>query len=320
MEIDKPLLSFDIYGSDDNSALRSNKKEFQCRGSRSYVLSYRNEILERRGWQVPEDWDLSWTKRFGAIWTPEFETNIASWIQPEYFRAETSDPTLCIEATDRLDSTKGFEQTTAASMPTLTSTDFGTRSFNGLNFDGSNDSMDSMTTAYLNADDNDFLCAIFLDFGSDADQTILAGGIPGVKGWEIAKIASDNKLRVRITTSDIDSSADAWVAATKTIVCVGRESGTVKAWINGTEVLSSSNTADIDYAAKSVLGGFIVSGADFDGTIWEVVFIGGNGWDGTNRDKIEGYLAHKYENTGLLGAGHTYKTAPPRRVLDPNIT
>ena len=56
------------------------------------------------------------------------------------------------------------------------------------------------------------------------------------------------------------------------------------------------------------IGGFLAAG----GYLYELIFFGVPGGAGfTTRQKIEGYLAHKWGLTGNLPAGHPYKTEAP---------
>lgn len=97
-----------------------------------------------------------------------------------------------------------------------------------------------------------------------------------------------------------------------------KAAGTGTLFINGAS--AGNDTAFTEPAALSgggyVLGARWISGAvsftslGLDGDIAEVVYVGAT-VSTDDRQKLEGYLAHKWALTANLPADHPYKTAPP---------
>jgi len=340
MAIDNdPIFSLDIIGASEdvtstNCVLRQNKTRMLGRGSMDNMVSIRNETLFNRGWSVPESWDHDWTKDLGPVWTPENLTNIESWILPEYFHPEESDETKCVWANNRIGfdedaetlGTGGFEQNDSGKMPVfLRNTSH--RNFNGLKFDGTNDVMRGSSGAMWNVGTANFLCYVaFLQTDSDEKQPVVAKDDKGSflleADWSSSNISAtfnmaDNELLVRMNTG-----ADGFQ-----IIGFGRGAGapTVqKQWARsynfGTETIAlSTDTTDLDDAQKPGLGDAVGASFsdEFDGVIYEVIFVNDDLGVGTNisdgtKDKIEGYLAWKYNVQGNLYSGHPYENEPPR--------
>ncbi len=109
------------------------------------------------------------------------------------------------------------------------------------------------------------------------------------------------------------------------IVCFLRSSITVKMWVNGVEVVNESadatgsvtNDRDVLFGATEPstkgLGGITYSQMNefWDGILYEFMWAKTSMSD-TERQDIEGYLAHKYGLTGKLESDHPYKDNPKR--------
>jgi hypothetical protein len=57
------------------------------------------------------------------------------------------------------------------------------------------------------------------------------------------------------------------------------------------------------------MGGAISSG--FSGTLSEFMVINAAPLSNANRERLEGYMAHKWGASGNLPGGHTYELHPP---------
>lgn len=94
------------------------------------------------------------------------------------------------------------------------------------------------------------------------------------------------------------------------IIMLRSASADWKAFINGTQVFTTSSNT-VGWSTTPFLGsGHPTNVQTFDGWIAEVVLLSeAVGTD--DRQKVEGYLAHKWGLTALLDAGHPYKSSPP---------
>ena len=87
-------------------------------------------------------------------------------------------------------------------------------------------------------------------------------------------------------------------------------SQTVEVWIDGTMVGSKTGyTIAMSGADKVRLMRPFGSGLQLDGKVGEVVGLASSLT--TDREKLEGYAAHRWGLEGLLPAGHPYKASAP---------
>ena len=89
-------------------------------------------------------------------------------------------------------------------------------------------------------------------------------------------------------------------------------SNTISAWCNGTQTFSnvavpSNLTYDLSTNVKFCLMQQINARYRVDGDLYEVI----TSMQLSDREKIEGYLAHKWSLDGLLPTSHAYHSAPP---------
>lgn len=108
---------------------------------------------------------------------------------------------------------------------------------------------------------------------------------------------------VRKTVGNPTPSVASW-----NILSIASAANDWKCRLGGTQIFTTA-TNTVGLSNPATLGSNNSLNAVFDGYIAEVVLM--NGIDTTNRDKVEGYLAHKWGITSVLDAGHPYKSSPP---------
>ena len=84
-------------------------------------------------------------------------------------------------------------------------------------------------------------------------------------------------------------------------------------WMDGTSEGTSSGTAGLDGVTIGATDGG--DSGNWDGTIGEVILLSSDASD-LDRQKVEGYLAHKWGLEGSLPADHPYKNAAPSTDVD----
>lgn len=321
MSINDPLFSLDIVGiSNDvtstNCMLKKNQTTMISRGTVDDVVAIRDEILFNRGYRVPEFWDHSWIRALGPTWTPDsLSANLETWLSPEYFRPETNNPTLCIEATNRVDDTLSFQQTVVGSMPALTEgSSF--KNFNGLVFDGVNDHMRGMDTDMWNVAGDDFMLAVVVDT-SGVNKTVPIASKKGALQFSLEVDYSVGNEDVQFYMNNI-LLEHAGVSSGKQIIVCGREAGVAFIYVNGQfRSAASSDTTNLSQSHLPWLGDKDLNADEYSGAIYEVIFIndtlsGSSVVDQDLKETLAGYLAWKYGMTDVLEASHPYKTTPPR--------
>ena len=183
--------------------------------------------------------------------------------------------------------------------------------------------MRGMLTSSWNVGTEDFMLAIVID------QTGCGARVETIVS---KKNSNHPTLKIDLTGANKDfifttgGSTKTFTGAAsggRSIITCGRMSGTTFLYQNGdpedTSVLS--NTDDVSVSWKPYLAEMAGLGVNhFGGTIFEVLFINEDKTGDTlvstdTREKIEGYLAHKYQMENLLESGNTYENAPPRAAV-----
>jgi hypothetical protein len=177
-----------------------------------------------------------------------------------------------------------------------------------LSFDGSNDKMtrsggvitgSTSRTVYAVAKPLNGNAA--LDFGADSSlsrySVSLNTGFIGVNGSNIAwSTINGNTFGIYVFSQ------------------AGSSLSTITAFWNGTSYVSTSSTSatsPLSTATTSTTVGCDVSQSTFfQGDIAEIVVLG-QASEADTRQRIEGYLAHKWGLTANLPANHPYKVNPP---------
>jgi hypothetical protein len=153
--------------------------------------------------------------------------------------------------------------------------------------------------------------------GRGAFNTVSGSGMPLLQ-----RMAADSQIGIHNTDFlDIRIKVDVANLFAPTIATVGRAGGTFGN--GGTVTVTATGPSQASYlttgtqswasAANTVfqIGGRQQSGtAWFDGTISECVALNRNATT-LERQKIEGYLAHKWDLTASLPSDHPYKTVGP---------
>lgn len=102
-------------------------------------------------------------------------------------------------------------------------------------------------------------------------------------------------------------------ASGKKIVGMRTAGSTLHAYQDGTELSLNNPTIASGFPSQTaalMAVGNDNSGNKLDGVVGEVV-VGNSTLSDADRERIEGYLAHKWGLTSSLPAGHTYKNAAP---------
>lgn len=325
---DLSLFSLDIEGNNVNSQLKANQHQILGRGSRQYCLDRRKEILERRGMAVPETWDLNWTAALGAKWHPGLinDSNLLLWSTVTDDYIVTYDDAGTTRVSDLKDRS-GYGHTFSevlGSGPELNLSDL--NGFNGMLFTGDGGTTGEYLLHTEDANDlfdvglGDFCCFIMFNHGPDNNdkEMIFSNGNPVFWGIQKDFVSTNENFNNLISNKNNNATAS-WTGGNR-IIQAGRFKG--DALIRADGGVDETTTIDTVIANKSIantqgmfLGRKSASAADyFGGTIYEVMYF--KSWPQNNvRDKIEGYLAHKYGIEGILPTSHLYKIEPPRQEV-----
>lgn len=150
-------------------------------------------------------------------------------------------------------------------------------------------------------------------FGSE-DST----GANRAYAWVRASVAPNGMSYRHGATTTTDSTA---VGSSGDVSIATRSGTAINGYRNGTNVVTAANGASFTSATATFFigGGYLPT---------PNVFLAFSGWIGdclvysgvlsqSDREKLEGYLAHKWGLQGSLPSNHPYKNSPPQRGLPP---
>jgi hypothetical protein len=238
---------------------------------------------------------------FSAPWTPA-QITTELWFDAADSSTITTAGGSVSQWNDKSGNARNATQATAAKQPTHSTTGF--NGLPGVTFDGTNDSM----THGLNTGGPYSLIAVYktgANFQSSY-RGIMAVGPVGTTG---------SMLLMRVSSSFIGSYGPSPEASTvayttgQTVIVIVEDDNTSSSktfWINGSA--SGTYTQNPEGQAVAHIGG--LGNQESDMTLAECLALPGIPTT-TNRQLVEGYLAHKWALTGSLPGGHPCKTTAP---------
>ena len=204
---------------------------------------------------------------------------------------------------DKSGNARNATQATAANQPTHSATGF--NGLPGITFDGINDTM----IHGLNTGGPFSLVAVYkTGLLQGTYRGIMAAG-PNNSSGNLMLMRNFGGIIGSYGTSDIDSTVSYAVGQTAMVIVEDDNTGGTKTfWINGSA--SGTYTQNPIGQATAHIGGHAPDSQQAAMTLAECLALPGIPTT-TNRQLVEGYLAHKWALTGSLPAGHPYKTTAP---------
>ena len=337
-------------GDLDKFALVANRNQMIASGEESYVLSVREAMLSDkvRAFRVPEMWDRQWTHKSGPIWTPlsAAASTCQLWLTPEGM--ETNDDGDKVNnCVDRSGNGKNFGTTVANDHPPYAAKNSDANNFRALDPSDSTDQLFISTVDMGTGIDHDatqdwawgFVCVLQDQHANSsvAQCTMGNNGNPNGNGSSNDEFGctvryntqnANERFQIRKYNAaglgTFTYNPDITFHATQPqMVIVGRTNGASFCRLNGTAE-SSAGSDSRAHVANGVDGSWAggTSGSAntraFQDPMFEWVVLNGTGTAGAidaDVEKLEGYMARKYDILDLLPAGHTYKSDAPRASI-----
>ena len=200
-------------------------------------------------------------------------------------------------------------QSVAIRKPTLQTNELNSKSV--VRFDGTNDILSDSDIAALDVGTGDiWMAAVFKSTDNSAEQNVfekghLAFGVRITAAGVLQMVLGSN------TNTPTQSSGN-WSRTAFVLMTAARVSSTCNGFINGSasNTTGTTNTTSISNSNVLDIGSRAVGAGMVNGDIAEIL-VGGATLDTNERQKIEGYLAHKYGLEGNLPSDHPYKSAAP---------
>ena len=194
-------------------------------------------------------------------------------------------------------------QGTGANQPTYSASD------QWIDFDGSNDRLDlasspigtgnsPATLAFVARWDTTAVSRFLFAQGSANNNQMFIVGTGNVTAqFRFSAFGNDLNIGSEITTG------------TDRVYICRYPSGARGVWRNGTSI-GSDSYASANWAAGAKIGALSGNTNFFDGKIRSMIVVP-SALATDDRERLEGYLAHRWGIAGSLPGGHPYLTAPP---------
>ena len=248
-----------------------------------------------------------------ALWTP---SDLGSGTLTAWYKADSlslNDGDGIGSWTDSSGNGHTVAQLTSARQPT-----FQTNELNSLpvvRYDGTNDILSDSDIAALDVGTGDiWMAAVFKSTDDSGVQFMFEKGTTSFALMTTA--AGELQARLGGTTNIPKQSSGNWSRTAFVIVTASRVSASCNGFVNGSNMTTTgtTNTGSISNSDVLDLGATAVGGNPMTGDMAEVL-VGGATLSTSDRQKIEGYMAHRYDLESNLPSDHPYKsTAPTIRV------
>ena len=334
---DDPLHTCDIVGGGNRYAFRVNQDTLISANTKEYILAYRKKLFEDRGLDVPADHDLSWRKDQAPLWTmdnlADKATDLYLWVKFDELGLSNGDSITTITDSGPLGSV-------------LTANNGITYDANGINSLGvanmtaNNDNFSIPDHANLDIDSGQLEMYVVFKTSSDwnstldslsdqryfADKKDSSANFPRWS-WQLGLIGGRGGATIKPAVSRLESgiaiskkgNTTTYADSTVFLESFIQVDQTFDFYHNGSAngTPSGNNVVDPDSDGILYIGNSSTKNQSIHSQLAEIIIIdhslGAMVPQDSIREKIEGYLAHKWGIEGNLPADHTYKTYPPRR-------
>jgi hypothetical protein len=244
-----------------------------------------------------------------ALWTP---SDLDSGTLTAWYKADSlslNDGDGVSSWTDSSGNGNDVSQATSARQPTFETNELNSKPV--IRYDGSNDILSDGDIADLDVGTGDiWMASVFKSTDDGGAQFFLEKG--STTFALMTSAAGILQARIGGTTNIPQQSAGNWSRTGFVIVTASRVSSSCNGFVNGSDMTTTGTTNSGSISNSNVLdlGATAVGGQPMTGDIAEVL-VGGATLSTEDRQKIEGYLAHRYGLEGNLPSDHPYKSAAP---------
>lgn len=249
-----------------------------------------------------------------TVWNPSM-IQTALWLDAADASTVTTVSGAVSQWNDKSGNGRNAAQSDAASRPTYATAAQNSR--NALTFDNSNDKLTiaqselfasgnadlAIFAAYKAKEPSSGYGSLFGNYPGNNFMLYFGGLAPYLEPWGVFNLVN------------VDISTDAYVQNKNYLIGLIRSSGSFTGWTDGSQNNTAANTASVYSGANtssvwnigSNSSGGEVAGMD----LYELICVN-SAPSAANRQKLEGYLAHKWGLTANLPAGHPYKNYGPK--------
>ena len=251
------------------------------------------------------------------LWTP---SDLGTGILTAWYKADSikqADGSAVASWVDSSGNSNTVAQGVGVRQPTLQTNELHGR--NIIRFDGTNDILTDGDIADLDVGTGDiWMACVFKSTDNSAVQFIFEKG--NNQFGLVATSVGILQARMGGNSNVPQQSSGNWSRTEFLMVTASRVSSTCNGFLNGSDMTTTgtTNTGSINNSNFLDIGAGSVGGQPMLGDIAEIL-IGGATLTSSDRQDIEGYLAHKWGMTANLPSDHPYKSLPPTVVI-PTVT
>ena len=244
-----------------------------------------------------------------ALWTP---SDLDSGTLTAWYKADSisgSDGSAVSSWSDSSGNGNDLAQGTSARQPTLQTEEL--NSLSVVRFDGLNDIISDGDIADLDVGTGDiWMASVFKSTDNSAAQFFFEKG--GNQFALVTTAAGVLQARMGGNSNIPKQSAGNWSRTEFVMVTASRVSSTCNGFVNGSDMTTTGTTNSGSISNSNVfdVGAGSVGAQPVVGDIAEIL-VGGATLSTDDRQKIEGYMAHRYGLEGNLPSDHPYKSAAP---------
>ncbi len=251
------------------------------------------------------------------LWTP---SDLGTGILTAWYKADSiklADGSSVSSWSDSSGNGHDAAQATSSRQPTLQANELHGRKV--VRFDGSNDIVSDGDIADLDVGTGDiWLACVFKSTDDSGAQNFFEKGATSFG----LRCLSNGVLQFTLgaTTNTPLQSAGNWSRTEFVLATASRVSANANGFVNGSAstTTNQTNTGSISNSDVFDIGARAVGAGTLTGDIAEIL-VGGATLTDADRQKVEGYLAHKYGLNANLPSDHPYKQIPPIETI-PTIT
>lgn len=256
---------------------------------------------------------------FSAPWTPA-QITTAIWLDASDASTITESGGVVSQWDDKSGNGRHFTQSTVANRPTFESAvQNGLSAVKFVNGPGAGATRQFVeNTSYTNTSNQLTIFSVHRNLSGASGANIYGRLFSFAPSNQLDYATTGGILLCYGITSGITLyrsfaaiASTAAISDTWCVVDAERDAGNGSVSLNGnTRVTGSTPTADFNIGRTRIGNDFSANDSGIQGWVGENIAISGV-IDASTKEKMQGYLAHKWGLTGSLPAGHPYKSAAP---------
>ena len=255
--------------------------------------------------------NMMFTSAGAELWTPANMTT-AAWYDADDAATITESAGAVSQWDDKSGNSVHCVQASPSQKPLTGSATI--NSTNALSFDGTNDYLEKLSESLMDKVELSVFAVVQPIAGGDNFQGIITNSSTTAANRSDLTYYKASGYMAYVRPGSSSALASSNVTDVPMVLAgVGSISGantTSEIWLDGTAGTTQTQTSGFTATENLVYIGFLNGTRYFKGYIGEIVVMRSTA-SATDRQRIEGYLAHKWSLEANLPSGHPFKSAAP---------